>query len=93
MKKVDLNLYERSAIDTFENETGEVLFDLTDLCNSFAVNVTAIINRLSGIRFGIRDGVEHILADEDVFFRAVFLIMEYQKQMYASEVLRYSNKG
>lgn len=93
MKKVDLNLYERSAIDTFENETGDVLFDITDLCNSFAVNVTAIINQLSGIRFGIRDGVEHILADEDVFFRAVFLIMEYQKQMYASEVLRYSNKG
>lgn len=91
MNIVDLKLYERGGIDTFEDESGETLFDLTALCDSFTIDVTAISMQLSGIRFGVRDGVEYMLVNEDGFFRAVFLIMEHQKKLYASEVLKSAN--
>lgn len=86
MIPLNLDKYDEGGISTFENETGETYIDISELCTTMGVEVSAISAMLTPITIGKRDGMDRLIVDEDGFFRAVFLIMEYKLKLYASEI-------
>ena len=92
MEYINLDKYDESGITTWESESGEVLFSLADLCVALGVEVNAICAKFDGWRCAHRGDEEHIVVNEGFFFRAVFFIMEYQRDTYGAEVLALNMK-
>lgn len=90
MEYINLDKFDESGITTWESESGEVFYDLTELCTMLGVEVNSICTKVDGWRYGKRHGEEHIVVNEGLFFRAIFFIMESQRDMYASELLALS---